>query len=117
MATTVKRTLARRAVPKTATYAVLGALSFLVLLPFAWMLLSSVKTNQQLFTIPIKWRVWPLHLDNYSQALSLIPFWSQLGNTVFLSVSTVIGTSCPAASWLTAWPESTGPDVARCLGC
>ena len=88
----MKSTLARRAVPKTATYVVLGALSFLVLLPFAWMLLSSVKTNQQLFTIPIKWWVWPLHLDNYSQALSLIPFWSQLGNTVFLSVSTVIGT-------------------------
>ena len=45
-----------------------------------------------MFTIPIKWWVWPLHLDNYSQALSLIPFWSQLRNTVFLSVSTVVGT-------------------------
>jgi len=105
----MKRGLARRAVPKTATYIVLGALSFLVLLPFAWMLLSSVKTNQQLFTIPIKWWVWPLHLDNYTQALSLIPFWSQLGNTVFLSVSTVIGTvlSCSFVAYGLArvdWP-------------
>ena len=55
-------------------------------------LISSLKTNQQLFSIPIKWWVWPLHWDNYSQALSLIPFWSQLRNTVFLSVSTVVGT-------------------------
>ncbi|HXW80452.1 MAG TPA: carbohydrate ABC transporter permease, partial [Acidimicrobiales bacterium] len=52
----------------------------------------SVKTNAQLFTTPITWLVWPLHLDNYSQALSLIPFWSQLGNTVMLSVATVVGT-------------------------
>jgi multiple sugar transport system permease protein len=88
----MKKSLARRVVPKTTTYIVLGALSFLILLPFAWMLLSSVKTNQQLFTIPIKWWVWPLHLDNYTHALSLIPFWSQLGNTIFLSVTTVIGT-------------------------
>ena len=85
------RTL-RRAVPKTVTYIVLAALSSLILLPFAWMLISSVKTNQQLFTIPIKWWVWPLHIDNYTHALSLIPFWSQLGNTVLLSVSTVVGT-------------------------
>jgi multiple sugar transport system permease protein len=105
----MKKTLARRVVPKATTYIVLGALSFLILLPFAWMLLSSVKTNQQLFTIPIKWWVWPLHLDNYTHALSLIPFWSQLGNTIFLSVMTVIGTvlSCSFVAYGLArvdWP-------------
>jgi multiple sugar transport system permease protein len=80
------------AVHKFAAYVVLAGLSALMLLPFAWMLLSSVKTNSQLFTTPISWWVWPLHLDNYTQALGLIPFWSQLRNTVFLSVMTVIGT-------------------------
>lgn len=105
----MKKSLARRVMPKTTTYIVLGALSFLILLPFAWMLLSSVKTNQQLFTIPIKWWVWPLHLDNYTHALSLIPFWSQLGNTIFLSVTTVIGTvlSCSFVAYGLArvdWP-------------
>lgn len=80
------------AVQKFAAYVVLGGLSALMLLPFAWMLLSSVKTNAQLFTTPISWWVWPLHLGNYSQALELIPFWSQLRNTVLLSVLTVTGT-------------------------
>jgi multiple sugar transport system permease protein len=88
----MKSNITRQVAPKTVTYLVLGVLSFLILLPFAWMLLSSVKTNAQLFTIPITWWVWPLHFDNYTRALSLIPFWSQLGNTVFLSVSTVVGT-------------------------
>jgi multiple sugar transport system permease protein len=101
--------MARRVVPKTITYIVLGALSFLIMLPFAWMVISSLKTNQQLFTIPIKWWVWPLHFDNYSRALSLIPFWSQLGNTIFLSVSTVLGTvlSCSFVAYGLArvdWP-------------
>jgi multiple sugar transport system permease protein len=105
----MKSSIARRAIPKTATYVVLGGLSVLILLPFAWMLLSSVKTNAQLFTIPVTWWVWPLHLDNYSQALSLIPFWSQLGNTIFLSVSTVVGTvlSCSFVAYGLArvdWP-------------
>lgn len=80
------------AVSKFAALVVLAGLSALMLLPFAWMLISSVKTNSQLFTTPIQWWVWPLHLDNYSQALGLIPFWSQLRNTVLLSVLTVIGT-------------------------
>jgi multiple sugar transport system permease protein len=80
------------AIHKFALYVVLAGLSTLMLLPFVWMLLSSVKTNSQLFTTPISWWVWPLHLDNYSQALALIPFWSQLRNTVLLSVLTVIGT-------------------------
>jgi multiple sugar transport system permease protein len=105
----VRAVTARRALPKAVTYVVLAALSFLVLLPFAWMLISSLKTNQQLFTIPITWFVWPLHFGNYSQALSLIPFWSQLGNTVFLSVSTVLGTvlSCSFVAYGLArvdWP-------------
>ena len=80
------------AVHKFVVYVVLAGLSALMLLPFAWMLLSSVKTNSQLFATPISWWVWPLHLDNYSQALALIPFWAQLRNTLLLSVLTVIGT-------------------------
>lgn len=89
-----RRTYAFRpaVVGKVTAYVVLIALSVLVLMPFVWMLLSSVKTNQQLFTIPIIWWVWPLQLENYAKALSLIPFWSQLANTVLLSVSCVVGT-------------------------
>jgi multiple sugar transport system permease protein len=80
------------AVHKFAVYVVLAVLSALMLLPFVWMLLSSVKTNSQLFTTPISWWVWPLHLDNYARALDLIPFWTQLRNTAVISVLTVIGT-------------------------
>lgn len=88
----LRKRILRRAASRTVSYVVLIGLCALVLLPFLWMLISSVKTNQQLFTTPITWWVWPLQLGNFSKALSLIPFWSQLGNTVFLSVMTVLGT-------------------------
>jgi ABC-type glycerol-3-phosphate transport system permease component len=88
----VRRRAVRRRAGRTLGFTVLAGLSLLVLMPFAWMLLSSVKTDQQLFTVPIRWWVWPLHLDNYRRALSLIPFWSQLANTVMLSGFTVVGT-------------------------
>jgi ABC-type glycerol-3-phosphate transport system permease component len=88
----LRRRSVRRATGRTVALLVLAGLSVLVLLPFAWMLVSSLKTNQQLFTVPVQWFVWPLHLSNYSNALSLIPFWSQLANTVLLSVLTVLGT-------------------------
>lgn len=72
-------------------YVVLVGLSMVVTMPFFWMLLSSLKTNQQLFSLPVRWWIWPLHFENYAHALSLIPFWAQLRNTVVLSGMTVIG--------------------------
>lgn len=72
-------------------YLILIGLSIVVMMPFFWMLISSLKTNGQLFSLPIRWWVWPLHFDNYAHALALIPFWAQLGNTVMLSVLTVMG--------------------------
>ena len=75
----------RRAVPKTVTYIVLAGLSFLILLPFAWMLISSLKTNQQLFTYPHQMvGMAPTYRQLHAFALSLIPFWSQLGQYRFL---------------------------------
>jgi multiple sugar transport system permease protein len=76
---------------KLPLYLVLVGLCLLVMMPFFWMLLSSLKTNAQLFSLPVRWWVWPLHFDNYTRALSLIPFFAQLRNTVMLSALTVIG--------------------------
>jgi multiple sugar transport system permease protein len=76
---------------KLPLYLVLVGLCLLVMMPFFWMVLSSLKTNAQLFSLPVRWWVWPLHFDNYTRALSLIPFFAQLRNTVMLSALTVIG--------------------------
>ena len=67
----------------------------------------------ELFSIPIRWWIWPLHGSNYSSALHAIPFWTELRNTVFLSFSIVIGailSSSFAAYGLAkiVWPNYSG---------
>lgn len=81
----------RRWIRKIPFYIVLIGLSGLVVLPFFWMVISSLKTNQQLFSLPVKWWVWPLQFHNYSDALLRIPFFSQLQNTAMLAAFTVVG--------------------------
>ena len=73
-------------------YVVLTAISVTILLPFFWLVSSSFKSMSELFSTPIRWWVWPLQANNYASALHAIPFWRELGNTVFLSCSIVIGT-------------------------
>jgi multiple sugar transport system permease protein len=56
------------------------------------MLSSSLKPIEHMFTLPIRWIEWPLRWENYPKALKAIPFWNQLGNTVYMSVMIVVGT-------------------------
>jgi len=49
----------KRASPalRALTYLLLTAAAAAVLLPFYWMVASSLKTNGDVFTVPVKW--WP----------------------------------------------------------
>ena len=67
-------------------YAFLIIMAFIVLLPFYWMLISSVKDiyeyNRSVPTI------WPevIHLENYSLALEAANLEKVFGNTVFVGI-------------------------------
>lgn len=67
-------------------YLVLVAAAAALLLPFYWMVMSSLKTNNEVFTIPIKWvpesMVWNNYLDIWQR--SDMTTW--LRNTMLLSV-------------------------------
>jgi multiple sugar transport system permease protein len=60
--------------------------SLVLLLPFYWMVMSSLKTNNEIFTFPIRWwpenEVWSNYLDIWQR--SRMTTW--LRNTLFLSV-------------------------------
>jgi multiple sugar transport system permease protein len=78
----------RRAAPgwRLAGYAALVLAAAALLLPFYWMVVSSLKTNNDVFTIPIKWVpdqvVWRNYVDIWQR--SDMTTW--LGNTLLLSV-------------------------------
>src|SRR5664279_2648732 len=68
------------------SYTLLIALSLLMLLPFAWMLSSSLKLDKDVFRFPIQWipatPVWSNYLTIWTQ----IPFLTYFANTFKLTV-------------------------------
>ena len=61
------------------------------ILPFYWMLVSAVKSNEELTQNPPTWYPHSIHLDNFSKAIDVFPFWTYFYNTVFITVMSVIG--------------------------
>jgi multiple sugar transport system permease protein len=91
------------------SHAVLIALSLLFALPFVWLVSTSLKPTSQLFRLPPEWIPRPFTWSNYPQALTYIPFFLYLRNTLYIAVFNVIGTliSCSLAAYGFArirWP-------------
>jgi multiple sugar transport system permease protein len=67
-------------------YAVLVVLVAALLVPFFWMLSSSLKENNQVFTVPIQWIPEEFVWSNYSDIWTRIPMMGYLQNSLYLSV-------------------------------
>jgi multiple sugar transport system permease protein len=76
----------RRLVRTVLAYAALVAAAAVVLLPFVWMVSSSLKRNNQVFTIPIQWIPEEFRWTNFVDIWTQIPLATYLGNSVYLSV-------------------------------
>lgn len=81
----------RRNGGKVVIFIVLLAGSVAFLLPFAWMVTTSVKTRQQIFTFPIQWVPHPFVWRNYVDLFRTAPFARYLWNTVILTFFGVLG--------------------------
>jgi multiple sugar transport system permease protein len=67
-------------------YLALAVASVAVLLPFYWMVVSSLKTNNEVFTIPVTWLPATPQWHNYVDIWTRSDMTTWLGNTVLLSV-------------------------------
>ena len=67
------------------------ALAAAFILPFLWMLGTSVKTNQQILSYPPEWIPDPVRWRNYADALDAVPLLRYARNTAIISVSTIVG--------------------------
>lgn len=67
-------------------YAAMVLAAAFVLLPFIWMIISSLKGNNQVFTVPIQWVPDPVKWNNYVEIWekSELLLWTR--NTLFLAV-------------------------------
>jgi multiple sugar transport system permease protein len=81
----------------TVSYFVLGTLGLIVLFPFYWMIVTSLKSEDQMRSLVSMFWPSPMNIDNYRQLLSKTEFMSWYGNSVIVAVSstfvaTAIGT-------------------------
>jgi multiple sugar transport system permease protein len=88
----------RRLVP-IAQHLILASVTVVLLVPFYWMLISSLKDNTKIFTQPIEWLPNPPLWDNYERALNYpgFPFLRFLWNSLFYAGSVTIGTVISSA--------------------
>ncbi len=79
----------RKAVPvrRVLAYLLLTVLSVAVLVPFAWMVSSSLKLDADVFSVPIQWIPAEFHWENFSNIWERIPLLTYLRNSVFLSLT------------------------------
>ena len=72
-------------------FAMLCAVALMMTAPFLWMLLTSLKTQQEAFQFPPSLLparpVW----ENYTQLFTLVPFGRYFLNTLLVTVAVVIG--------------------------
>jgi multiple sugar transport system permease protein len=78
-------------VARAGLYTILGAALLVVVGPFLWTVLSSLKPEAEIRRIPATW--WPevFTLDNYRELLSRLDFPQAFANSAIVAVSTTLG--------------------------
>lgn len=82
--------LIRSRIISVATHCLLIVGSMAMLLPFAWMLSTSLKRQGDVFAFPPVWIPDPIMWTNYGEAWNAAPFNWYLFNTAFVSTSVTI---------------------------
>ncbi len=98
---------------RVATYAVLIAGSTVMLVPLAWMLLTSLKSFEEVTASPPVWLPRVARWGNYPQALTTFAFSRYLFNSLLICVATITGTliSCSMAAYAFACLNARGRNV------
>jgi multiple sugar transport system permease protein len=99
----------KKKVTRFSAHMVLIIASFFFMIPFIWMVSTSLKPLTQVFTFPPEWIPKPVKWSNYIDAMNYIPFFTYLKNTTIITVVSTVGAvlSCPIVAYSFAklkWP-------------
>jgi len=75
-------------------------MGIVMVLPFYWMIITSLKTSLEAVHLPPSWFPHHLRFQNYAEAWKQVPFPRYFLNTLIIAVATLVGvlvTSCLAA--------------------
>ena len=76
-----------RIIGKVILYVVLVALSLICLLPFVWMISSSLKLDREVFAYPMKWVPETFHWENYEIIWEKVPLLTYFKNTAIIALA------------------------------
>lgn len=82
------RSVARRRIASTGTiaaYVAMAAVTLLICLPLAWMALASLKTRQEIYSLPISWIPETYRWRNYADAWNAVPFGRYFLNSMIVT--------------------------------
>lgn len=72
-------------------YLILTTLSLIFILPLAWMIRSSFMELHQIFILPPEWIPKPFIIDNYVEAMTILPFGQYFKNTLIVVILSTVG--------------------------
>lgn len=78
-------------------YLVTLLIAFIAMVPFVWMISTSLKTRGALMSIPIEWVPKHPTLDAYQTVFERFPFFQTILNSLFISVSYTVLTLLSAS--------------------
>ncbi|MEG1775458.1 MAG: carbohydrate ABC transporter permease [Clostridia bacterium] len=82
---------------KALTHVLLIVFSFVFLLPFLWMMITSLKSMEEIYQYPPRLLPSVPYVENYRLAVTKMPFLRYLYNTTVITVLTVVGTVCSSS--------------------
>ncbi len=84
-------TILRRPWERLLAYVVLSITGFVMVFPFIYMFLSSLKPSAEVVQVPPT--LWPSEVrwSNYLEVLNIVPLGTQLVNTIIVTVLVVLG--------------------------
>ena len=75
---------------KVLLYIVMIGLAIFTLIPFVWMISSSLKLDQEVFQYPIRWIPETFHWENYQLIWERVPLLTYFKNTAFIAITVTI---------------------------
>jgi ABC-type glycerol-3-phosphate transport system permease component len=86
-----RRAAQRELIKRLIAYIILILGSLAMIVPFAWMVSTSLKPEGSVFTFPPVWIPHPVRWDNYVTLFSLVPFGNAFVNSVIVATAATVG--------------------------
>ena len=70
-----------------AFHVIATAIALVIMIPFFWMIITSLKDSGALLIVPVEWIPREPTLQAYKDVFTLFPFGRAIGNSLFISIS------------------------------